>query len=105
MAQEKGFAPTFPAVHGHPLVDWMGLLATVFLFSAFLGSMMRWLSRGTTWDLGGIILAGLLTWLCYSWTISDKALPRVHHRLGAAIALPLVWALSLPVIMMALGFS
>lgn len=89
---------------GHFLLEWTGLLATVFLISAFLCSLMCWFSENRGYDLGGTILSGVLAWLAYSWTVSEKALNRPQQRWAAAIGLPVIWAVLLPVIMKALGF-
>ena len=92
-------------VRGHWFLEWVGLLATVFLISAFLCSLMRWFSENQKWDLGGSVLAGVLAWLAYSWTISESALHRPQQRWAAAVGLPVIWAVLLPVIMKALGFA
>lgn len=93
-----------PQIRSSFLLEWVGLIATVFLISAFLCSIMRWLSENRGWDLGGTVLAGVLAWLAYSWTVSEKALNRPTQRWAAAVGLPVIWAVLLPVIMKALGF-
>lgn len=84
---------------------WICLLTTVYVCSAFVHSMMRWLAYGKTWDLAGMLLSGVLAWVAYAWTLSDSALQPFGKRVAAAICLVVGWALVFPVLMWSLGFQ
>lgn len=87
------------------VADWTGLLATVFLLGATLNSLFRWLPNNTNCDLGGMILSGIMAWLCFRLTLSSAASPRVYRRFLAGISLPCAWAVLLPLVMHVLGFT
>lgn len=86
------------------LQNWTSTLAVVFLAGATLNSGMRWCARGTSWDAAGAILSGLLGYVVYRLTISDKMLPSVSGRWLASILPVILWALVLPILMWGLGF-
>jgi len=85
--------------------DWLATLATVFLSGATLSIFMRWCSYGAQWDLGAGLFSGVLAWVCYRLTLSEKAFLDIKLRLVAAIILPVVWAGFLPLILWGLGFK
>jgi len=87
------------------LIDWLSIVAVVFLGSATLNSLMRWLSYGYPWDLGGTVLSGFLAFVCYKTTMSDPTRLRRPGRLAVTFLCPIGWAVLLPVVMMMLGFS
>lgn len=86
------------------LLNWTSTLAVVFLASAALNSGMRYFARGNAWDAAGTVLSGLLGYIVYRLTISDKMLPTLTGRWVASILPVLIWALVLPVLMWGLGF-
>lgn len=101
-------SPTPPPTEersGSPwLSGWLCLLATVFLAASTLNCLLRWLPFSRPWDLGGTILSGLLTWLAYSWTLSDRSTVPTERRGTVAIGLFVLWAVTFPAVLWSLGF-
>lgn len=89
----------------HPVLEWLATLATVFLSGATLTCLMRWFPQGATWDLGGAIFSGILTFTCYKLTLSERAIPSVFLRGNIAVGLPVLWAVLFPVVLWSLGFK
>jgi|GEM_PF-6825844 len=100
-----GKTEIIPSFSFNWLVGWASLLATVFLSSATLNSLMRWLPYSHAWDLGGTIISGVMAWFCYTLTLSIKSSPKPEKRLAIALALPLLWCLLFPTAMWTLGFK
>ncbi|NLI78851.1 MAG: hypothetical protein GX442_20715 [Candidatus Riflebacteria bacterium] len=97
-------APAEGGPNGSWLSGWLCLLATVFLAASTLNCLLRWLPFSRPWDLGGTILSGLLTWLAYSWTLSDRSTVPTERRGTVAIGLFVLWAVTFPAVLWSLGF-
>ncbi|OIP23781.1 hypothetical protein AUK22_09415 [bacterium CG2_30_54_10] len=87
------------------LSGWICLLTTVFFSGSTLNCFLHWLPFGHPWDLGGTILSGLLAWLCYAWTLSDKTTVPAEKRGSVSLGLAALWLLSFPAVMLSLGFK
>ncbi|MBI3039895.1 hypothetical protein HYY75_12750 [bacterium] len=89
----------------HLILCWCSILSTVFLASATLTTLLRFLSNGERWDAGGMIFSGILAWLCYARTLSENAFPEIKSRIFATIGLPIVWLVGFPILLRVLGFK
>ena len=96
---------TTPPGSAGELLNWTSTLSVVFLSGATLNSGMRYCARGDAWDAAGTVLSGVLGYVVYRLTVSDKMLPGVMARWVASILPILIWALLLPILMYGLGFS
>lgn len=52
-----------------------------------------------------MVLSGLLTWLCYAWTISDRTTVPAEKRGVVACGLMVLWALTFPMVLWSLGLK
>lgn len=109
MIEKKGELSTPTPVPGnfpgHPVLDWLSTLSTVFLSGATLTCLMRWFPQGSPWDLGGAIFSGILTFTSYKLTLSEGAIPSLSMRGNIAVGLPVLWAVLFPVVLWGLGFK
>lgn len=87
------------------LSSWVCLLVTVFFAASTLNCLLQWLPFAHPWDLGGTIFSGLLTWLAYAWTLSDKSTIPLEKRGTVAIGLWVFWAIAFPAVLWSLGFK
>lgn len=87
------------------MIQWCCLLSDVFLFSASLTCLFRWLSYGQPWNMGGFILSLSLAGIVYYLSYSGHKLASLNQRASIGLFAVSGWAILLPILMHALGYK
>ncbi len=90
---------------GQPLVSWVVMLSSVFLFAASLNCLFLWLSYGRNHDLAALVLSLALGLTVYFSALDSKKIASYNRRLLIAVAAVTLWAVLLPFVMKLAGYQ
>ena len=86
-------------------LQWQCLLTDVFLVSASLTCLFRWLAYGGTWNIGGLILSIIAAGVTHFYSMSVDRVPSMNKRSTIAFFALTIWIILLPLLMRGLGYS
>jgi hypothetical protein len=88
---------------GQPLVGWVVMLSSVFLFASSLNCLFLWLAYGRSLDAAILVLSLVLALVVYFFALDSKKIASYQRRLLIATAALMLWAVFLPLIMKLTG--
>ncbi|PKL50945.1 MAG: hypothetical protein CVV42_01200 [Candidatus Riflebacteria bacterium HGW-Riflebacteria-2] len=90
---------------GQPLVSWVVLLSSVFLFASSLNCLFLWLAYGRGYDMAALVLSLVLALIVYFFALDARKIASYNRRLLIATAALMLWAVLLPFVMKLTGYQ